>query len=410
MSRQYFNDQSSLVIFFVGVCVNLITGDYQVVNRVVDSLFKMAKLSFDIALGLVGILSLWLGLLRLGEKAGMVQGIGKLISPLFHALLPEIPKKHPALGHITLNMAANVMGLDNAATPMGLKAMESLQTLNEDKTRASRAQTLFLVLNSSSLTLFPVTIFMYRAQLGASSPTDVFIPILIATSASSMAGLLISSLVLRLKIWQPVVLMYLSGAFVLVGALIWYFSSMGSEQLALQSALWGNGLLLFAVFALIFTAAWKQVAIFEEFVEGAKEGFHLAIKILPYLVAMLMAIGLLRSSGVLTELMEVVRQFVGYLGADPRFVEALPTAMMKPLSGSGARALMLEAMNLHGVDSFVGHIVAIVQGSTETTFYVLAVYFGSVGIKRAKAAIWCALSADLVGIIVAIWIGYLFFG
>ncbi len=401
---------SLVAIAFIGIVGNLLQGNTEVINQSVASLFEMAQLSFDIALGLVGILSLWLGLLRLGERAGMVQLLGNILAPLFHRILPEIPKNHPSLGHITMNMAANVMGLDNAATPMGLKAMESLQQLNPQKDTASRAQTLFLVLNSSSLTVFPVTIFMYRAQMGAISATDVFIPILIATGASSITGFLVTSLVLRLKIWQPVVLAYLGGAIVGVSALAFYFSQLPAEELSRQSSLWGNGLLLVAVFGLIFSAARKRVAVFEEFVEGAKEGFHLAIKILPYLVAMLVMIGLLRASGALGLLLDLIRSLVNFIGWDARFVEALPTALMKPLSGSGARAMMLDAMNEFGVDSFVGHLVAIVQGSTETTFYVLAVYFGSVGIRHARTAIWCALSADLAGIIAAILVGYLFFG
>ncbi|PIP78715.1 MAG: hypothetical protein COW84_11300 [Gammaproteobacteria bacterium CG22_combo_CG10-13_8_21_14_all_40_8] len=399
-----------ILMAFVGFLSQLFTGHYQIVDDLVDSIFAMSKLSFDIALGLVGILSLWLGLLNLGEKAGIVQALGNLVAPLMRALLPEIPKNHPALGHMTLNMAANVMGLDNAATPLGLKAMESLQSLNSEKDKASRAQTLFLVLNSSSLTLFPVTIFMYRAQLGSLSPTDVFIPILLATSASSLAGLLLCCVVLRLKWLQPIVGLYIGAILGLLGLIVWNFSQLTPDQVRVQSALWGNGLLIFAIFGLILGAAWQKVALFEEFVAGAKEGFALAIKILPYLLAMLFAIGLLRASGVLDFMMDGIRWLFERLHYDSRFVEALPTAFMKPLSGSGARALMLEAMKVHGVDSFVGHLVAVIQGSTETTFYVLAVYFGSVGVTRAKAAIVCALAADLIGISVAIWVSYLFFG
>jgi spore maturation protein SpmB len=323
--------------------------------------------------------------------------------------MPEIPKDHPAIGHITMNMAANIFGLDNAATPSGIKAMESMQLLNPDKTTATNAQIMFLVLNTSSVTLFPVTILMYRAQQGATYPADVFVPILLATSASTLVGLLVTAFVQRIPLWDRVIAAYLLAAAAVMALVITGFSQMPPQQMAAHSAAIGNGVLLSSI-ALFVAAGWyRRVPVYECFIEGAKEGFGVAVKIMPYLVAMLVAIGLLRSSGVFDAVLSGVAKLVGSLGGDTRFVDALPTGLMNPFSGSGARAMMLETMNIHGADSFAARLAAVFQGSTETTFYVLAVYFGAVNIKRLRHAIACGLAADVAGIVSSIFIAYWFF-
>jgi len=388
----------------------LVGGDDGVFSAMVAALFDMARLSVEVMVLLFGTLTLWLGLLRIGERAGLVEALSRLLSPLFTRLMPEVPKGHPALGLVTLNFAANALSIDNAATPIGLKAMRELQTLNPSPESASNAQILFLVLNTSGLTVLPVTIFMYRLQQGAPDPTLVFLPILLATSASTLAGLLAVALVQRLRLWDPVVLAWLGGVALLLGGLLAVLAGMGAAALAATSTLAGNLALFAVVIAFLLGGALRRVPVYEAFVDGAKQGFEVARDLLPYLVAMLCAIGVLRASGALDFALEGVRAVFGWLGTDTRFVDALPTAFAKPFSGSAARALLIETMQTHGVDSFPALLAATVQGSTETTFYVLAVYFGAVGIRRARHAVGCALTADLAGILAAIAVCYAFFG
>jgi spore maturation protein SpmA len=385
-------------------------GDSEVFARLVQSLFDMAAVSVDIILVLLGTMTLWLGFLSIAEKAGLIRLLGRVLDPLFCRLMPEVPRGHPAMGLITMNFAANVLGLDNAATPIGIKAMHALQTLNPSRDTASNAQILFLVLNTSSLTLLPVTIFMYRAQQGAADPTLVFLPILLATTASSLAGLLVVAAMQRLKLWQPVVLAYLVAAALALGLLITTLAGMSSQALAAASTLVGNLTLFSIVMMFLVVGALRGVRVYDAFIEGAKEGLSFTITLLPYLIAMLVAVGVLRASGVLDAGLNGIRWMVEGFGWDTRFVDALPTAFVKPLSGSGARAMMIETMNTFGVDSFAGLLAATMQGSTETTFYVLAVYFGAVGITRIRHGLGCALVADAAGIITAIAVCYWFFG
>ncbi|MGI1018369.1 nucleoside recognition domain-containing protein [Pseudomonas aeruginosa] len=387
----------------------LIGGDATVFAAMVESLFAMAKLAVEVMVLLFGTLTLWLGFLRIAEKAGLVERLAVLLGPLFRRLMPEVPPGHPAIGLITLNFAANGLGLDNAATPIGLKAMKALQELNPSSTTASNAQILFLVLNASSLTLLPVTIFMYRAQQGAADPTLVFLPILLATSASTLAGLLSVALMQRLRLWDPVVLAYLIPGALLLAGFMAVLGTLSATALAQLSSLLGNLTLFSLIVLFLIVGALKKVPVYESFVEGAKEGFDVARNLLPYLVAMLCAVGVLRASGALEVVLGGIRWAVEGLGWDSRFVEALPTALVKPFSGSAARAMLLETMQTHGVDSFPALVAATVQGSTETTFYVLAVYFGSVGLQRARHAVGCALTADLAGVIASIGGCYWFF-
>ena len=387
----------------------LIGGDATVFAAMVESLFAMAKLAVEVMVLLFGTLTLWLGFLRIAEKAGLVERLAVLLGPLFRRLMPEVPPGHPAIGLITLNFAANGLGLDNAATPIGLKAMKALQELNPSSTTASNAQILFLVLNASSLTLLPVTIFMYRAQQGAADPTLVFLPILLATSASTLAGLLSVALMQRLRLWDPVVLAYLIPGALLLAGFMAVLGTLSATALAQLSSLLGNLTLFSLIVLFLIVGALKKVPVYESFVEGAKEGFDVARNLLPYLVAMLCAVGVLRASGALEVVLGGIRWAVEGLGWDSRFVEALPTALVKPFSGSAARAMLLETMQTHGVDSFPALVAATVQGSTETTFYVLAVYFGSVGLPRARHAVGCALTADRAGVIASIAVCYWFF-
>ncbi|CDM48926.1 TPA: nucleoside recognition domain-containing protein [Pseudomonas aeruginosa] len=387
----------------------LIGGDATVFAAMVESLFAMAKLAVEVMVLLFGTLTLWLGFLRIAEKAGLVERLAVLLGPLFRRLMPEVPPGHPAIGLITLNFAANGLGLDNAATPIGLKAMKALQELNPSSSTASNAQILFLVLNASSLTLLPVTIFMYRAQQGAADPTLVFLPILLATSASTLAGLLSVALMQRLRLWDPVVLAYLIPGALLLAGFMAVLGTLSATALAQLSSLLGNLTLFSLIVLFLIVGALKKVPVYESFVEGAKEGFDVARNLLPYLVAMLCAVGVLRASGALEVVLGGIRWAVEGLGWDSRFVEALPTALVKPFSGSAARAMLLETMQTHGVDSFPALVAATVQGSTETTFYVLAVYFGSVGLQRARHAVGCALTADLAGVIASIGVCYWFF-
>lgn len=387
----------------------LIKDNSAIFAQVVQATFDMASLSVEIALGLVGILCLWLGFFTIAERAGFVELLTKAFRPLFKQLMPEVPSDHPAIGSVTMNMAANMLGLDNAATPLGLKAMRDLQDLNPEKETASNAQILFLVLNTSSVTLLPVTIFLFRAQQGSMDPTAVFIPILLATCASTIAGLLLVAFIQKLNLFNKMVFFYIFGFAALVGLLLLFLLKSDAASLAERSSLLGNLLLLLVIISFLTMGFIRKVNVYDAFIDGAKQGFDVALKIIPYLVAMLVAIGVLRASLVLDAILVAVEKVVVAMGLNPDFIAALPTALMRPFSGSGARAMMLETMNTYGVDSFAANVAAIVQGSTETTFYVLAVYFGSVGIQRVRHAIGCGLFADFVGITAAIFVGYWFF-
>ena len=399
-----------LVAFAAALWQWLGLGDAEVFSRLVEALFDMARLSVEIVLVLAGTMTLWLGLLAIAERAGLIRMLAWVLGPLFRRLMPEVPSGHPAMGLISMNFAANILGLDNAATPIGIKAMHSLQELNPSQESASNAQILFLVLNTSSLTLLPVTIFMYRAQQGAAEPTAVFLPILLATTASSLVGLLSVALMQRLTLWQPVVLAYLAGAALAMGLLLTTLAGMSAQALAATSTLVGNLTLFGIVVGFLLIGALRRVNVYDAFIEGAKEGVRFSVTLLPYLIAMLVAVGVLRASGVMDAGLEGIRWLAAGLGWDTRFVEALPTAFIKPLSGSGARAMMIETMDTFGVDSFPALLAATMQGSTETTFYVLAVYFGAVGIRRIRHGLGCALLADLAGIVTAIGVCYWFFG
>ena len=388
----------------------LVGGEAGVFAAMVESLFAMAKLSVELMVVMFGTLTLWLGLLRIAEAAGLVEALARLLSPLFARLMPGVPRGHPAIGLITMNFAANGIGLDNAATPIGLKAMRELQTLNPQPDTATDAQILFLSLNASSLTLLPVSIFVYRVQQGAADPTLVFLPILLATSASTLAALLSVALMQRLRLHDPVVLAWLAGAALLLGGLMALLAGLSATALAAFSSLLGNLTLFGAILLFVVAGLVRRVPVYEAFIDGARQGFEVARDILPYLVAMLCAIGVLRASGALEAALSLIRGAVELLGVDNRFVDALPTALVKPFSGSAARAMLIETMQTFGVDSFPALLAATVQGSTETTFYVLAVYFGAVGIQRARHAVGCALLADLAGVCAAIGVCYWFFG
>lgn len=388
----------------------LLLGDTRVFSEMVAAMFSLAKAAFEISLGLAGILALWMGIMKIGEHSGFIELLTRALNPLFSRLMPEIPQSHPALGSITMNIAANMLGLDNAATPMGIKAMQEMQTLNPRPEQASDAQILFLVINTSSVTLFPVTIFAYRAQLGAANPTDVFLPILIATYVSTLTGLLAVAWVQKINLLDKVVLAYLGGISALLAGLLSYFSGLNQAEMLAQSSLASHVILLGLVVAFIAAAVSKGLNAYELFIEGAKQGFQTAIGIIPYLVAMLVAFGVFRASGALTFVTDGVRWLADYYGIDNRFIDGLPTALMKPFSGSGARAMMIDTMQAHGADSFAGRLASVVQGSTETTFYVLAVYFGAVNIKRIRHAAACGIIADIGGIVAAILVTYWFFG
>jgi len=402
-----------LAFFVAGACAALVRwagGEPQVFAAMIAALFDMARLSVEIMVLLFGTLTLWLGFLRIAEQAGLVTSLARLLGPLFARLMPDVPRGHPAIGLITLNFAANGLGLDNAATPIGLRAMRELQSLNPTPERASNAQILFLVLNASSLTLLPVTIFMFRAQQGASDPTLVFLPILLATCASTLAGLLAVAFCQRLRLHDPVVLAWLGGAALLLGGFCAILAGLSASAINALSSLLGNLTLFGIIMAFLLVGAWKKVALYDSFIEGARQGFDIARDLLPYLVAMLCAVGVLRASGALEFALDGVRWLAHTAGWDTRFVDALPTALVKPFSGSAARAMMLDTMSHFGVDSFPALLAATMQGSTETTFYVLAVYFGAVGIRRARHAVGCALLADLAGVLASIAVCYWFFG
>lgn len=388
----------------------LIGGDPGVFAALVNALFDMAKLSVEVMVVLFGTLTLWLGFLRIAEQAGLVERLAWLLGPLFARLMPEVPRGHPAIGLITMNFAANALGLDNAATPIGLRAMRELQSINPSGDTASNAQILFLVLNASSLTLLPVTVFVYRAQQGAHDPTLIFLPVLLAHFAANLTGLLSVAFMQRLKLWDPVVLGWLGGGGLLLAGFLALLASLTAAALAAFSALLGNLVLFGVVLAFLCAGMWKRVPVFDSFVEGGKAGFEVARDLLPYMVAMLCAVGVLRASGALDALLDGIRWLAGHAGLDTRFVDALPTALVKPFSGSAARGMLIETMQHYGVDSFPALLAATVQGSTETTFYVVAVYFGAVGIRRVRHAVGCALLADLAGVLASIAVCYWFFG
>jgi spore maturation protein SpmA len=399
-----------LVAFVSALYQWLGLGDAQVFQRMVSALFEMAGLSVELAIGLIGLMAFWLGIVAVGEASGLIDKLARALSPLFTRLMPEVPAGHPAISSMTLNLSANILGLDNAATPLGIKAMKDLQTLNPSPDTASDAQILFLVLNTSAVTLFPVTILLYRAQLGAPDPAAVFIPILIATSCSTLTGLLVTAWVQRIKLWDTVVLSFVLGGFALLLALVGWFATLSATQLQQQSSLISNLLIVSLIMVFLLTAHRRAVNVYDTFIEGAKQGFETAIGIIPYLLAMLVAIGIFRASGALDVLLGAARDLLALGGWDARWIDAMPTALMKPLSGSGARAMMIDTMNSFGVDSFQGRLAATMQGSTETTSYVLAVYFGAVGIRHARHALVCGLAADAAGITAAIAVAYWFYG
>jgi len=388
----------------------IFNGDTGIFNRLIESTFTNARTGFEISLGLTGVLTLWMGLMRVGEKGGAVTGLSRAIGPLFRKLFPSLPKDSPAHGSMMLNVAANMLGLDNAATPMGLKAMKEMQEVNPNKEVASDAQIMFLVLNASGLTIIPVSIMVYRAQLGAANPADIFIPILIATFFSTIAGLISVAIAQKINLLNRVVLAYLGGLTAIIAGLVWYFSTLPEEKITTVSTFAANFTLFMIIISFIVLAMIRKVNVYDAFIEGAKEGFATAIKIIPFLVAILVGIGIFRASGAMDMLVDGISSLVAWMGFDTSFTDALPTAFMKPLSGSGSRGLMIDAMTTHGADSFVGRLACTFQGSTDTTFYILAVYFGSVGIKNSRYAVVCGLIADLVGTIAAIMVAYLFFG
>ena len=403
------------IFFFISAFVvcgiqYVLYDNYSIFETAIDSIFTLSKVSVEIAIGLVGMMCFWLGMMRIAENSGLINKLSSFISPLFQRLMPEVPNSHPAMGSITMNLSANFLGLDNAATPLGLKAMSDLQSLNKTKDTATNAQILFLVLNTSSITLFPMSVFIYRAQQDAAIPTDVFLPILLATFSSSIVGLLCVAYVQKINLLNRVVLLYLVSAFAVIFSLVLYFAQLSTTLLAEHSSFLANFSIFLLIVLFITTAWYKKIDVYASFIDGAKHGFDISIKIIPYLIAILCAIGVFRASGALDYIVEFIRYVVRLLGFDTRFVDSLPTAFMKPLSGSGARAMMIETMNTHGADSFAGRLSSIMQGSTETTFYVLAVYFGSVGIKYTRHAVSCSLIADVAGLSAAIAVCYWFFG
>lgn len=397
------------IAFLTAVCTSIFTGELTVWSDIMNASFSQAAFAFEISLGLTGVLTLWLGIMKIGEKAGVTEYLGRLIAPLFSRLFPGIPKGHPALGAIFMNISANMLGLDNAATPMGLRAMQEMQTLNTKKDTATDAMIMFLVLNSSGLCLVPISIMMYRAQGGASNPTDIFIPILIATAIATLVGLLALCLKQRIKL-DAVLLGWLGGIAAIVAGVVWFFSSLPADKVELYSTFAANLILFTVIMVFIGAGVKKRMRVYDVFIEGAKEGFKTAVTIIPYLVAILVAIGMFRASGALDAVTHQVENFVAWCGGDTRWVGALPTMLMKPLSGSGSCAMMLDVMKTHGADAFVSKLAAAVRGSTDTTFYILAVYFGSVGVSKTRYAAGYALLADITGAVAAVIVAYFFFG
>lgn len=403
-----------LAFFLIAFCIATVRlifmGDTEVFPAIMNSTFETSRTAFEISLGLTGVLSLWLGVMKIGEKGGVVNALARVLSPVFCRLFPEIPKGHPVTGNIFMNIAANMLGLDNAATPLGLKAMEGMQELNPDKERASNSQIMFLVLNTSGLTIIPVSIMVYRAQQGAAQPTDIFVPILLATFFATLGGIVVTSLYQRINLLNRTLMLTLGGMTLAVAGLIWGFSRMDSVTMNLVGTNVANILLFVIIVTFLLAGMRKRINVYDAFIEGAKEGFQTAVRIIPYLVAILVSIGVFRASGAMDWIIDGVTWLVSLTGFDAEWVGALPTALMKPLSGSGARGMMVDAMTTYGPDSFVGRLSCIFQGSTDTTFYILAVYFGSVGIRHTRHAVACGLLADLIGIVAAVAICYLFFG
>ena len=399
-----------LIAFVIAVVRLIFFGDVEVFPNIMNSTFETAKQGFEISLGLTGVLSLWMGVMKIGEKGGVVNVLARFLSPLFTRLFPDIPKNHPVYGNIFMNIAANMLGLDNAATPLGLKAMEGMQELNAKKDTATNPMIMFLVLNTSGLTLIPVSIMTYRFQCGAAQPTDIFVPILIATFIATIAGIIITALYQHINLLNRTILLTLGGAVALIAALIGVFMQMKPEQMNAISSTAANVLLFTVIITFIVAGMRKRINVYDAFIEGAKEGFSTAVRIIPYLIAILVAIGVFRASGAMDWLIGGIRWCVELTGANADWVGALPTAIMKPLSGSGARGMMVDAMNTYGADSFIGRLSCIFQGSTDTTFYILAVYFGSIGVSRTRHAVACGLLADLAGVVAAIGVCYLFFG
>ena len=399
-----------LVAFVIALVRLVFMGDTEVFPAIMNSTFDTSKTAFEISLGLTGVLSLWLGIMKIGEKGGVVNVVARVLSPVFTRLFPDIPKGHPVTGSIFMNVAANMLGLDNAATPLGLKAMEQLQELNPKKDTATNPMIMFLVLNTSGLTLIPVSIMVYRAQMGAAQPTDIFVPILLATFFSTLAGIIVTSLYQRINLINRTMLLTLGGMCAMVAAIIWGFSQMDKSQMNVVSTSVANILLMTIIVVFILAGMRHRINVYDAFIEGAKDGFTTAVRIIPYLVAILVGIGVFRASGAMDMLIDGIKWIVSTLGGNTDFVGALPTALMKPLSGSGARGMMVDAMTTYGADSFVGRLSCIFQGSTDTTFYILAVYFGSVGVRYTRHAVACGLLADLAGVVAAIAICYMFFG
>ena len=397
------------IIAFIFASIGLLMGDTTIFQKIVDSTFDSSKTAFEISLGLTGVLALWLGIMKIGEKAGAVNALARMLSPVFTKLFPEIPKNHPAMGSMFMNIASNMLGLDNAATPTGLKAMAQLQELNPKKDTATNPMIMFLVLNTSGLTIIPTTILAFRAAYGAAMPTDVFIPILLSTTIATLAGIVLTLLWQKTSLLQPALLATLGCIMAFVGLLIWGFGRMDKDTMATVTSVGSNLILLSVIVSFILAGLWKRVNVYDAFIEGAKEGFTTAVRIIPYLVAILVAVGVFRASGAMDMVIGGIRRGVEWLGLNSDFVGGLPTAFMKPLSGSGARGMMLEAMKTYGADSFVGRLSCVLQGSTDTTFYILAVYFGSVGVKYTRHAAACGLLADLIGTMAAIAVCYLFF-
>lgn len=409
MALNYIWISFFLIAFVVAVIKAVFFGDLDVFSRIYLSTYETSKTGFEISLGLTAVMTLWLGLMKIGEKGGLVNILSRLVGPFFSRLFPEIPKNHPAIAPMIMNISANMLGLDNAATPLGLKAMQEMQELNPNKDTASNAQILFLVLNTSGLTIIPISIMVYRAQLGAADPSDIFIPILLATFFSTMAGLISVAIYQKLNLFNKVIISYLGALTLIIISIIWYFSTLSQDQIRSVSSVASNFFIFSIIIIFILLAVRKKENVFEAFIEGGKEGFVVAIKIIPYLIAILVAIGVFRACGALDLLIQGVSYLVSAVGLDNRFIPGLPTAFMKPLSGSGARGMMIDTMTQYGVDSFPGRLASVLQGSTETTFYVLAVYFGSVNIKNSRYAVTCGLIADFVGIVAAIFMAYLFF-
>lgn len=398
-----------LIAFIVALVKLIFFADFTVFPAIMQSTFDTSKQGFEISLGLTGVLSLWLGIMKVGEKGGVVNALARLLGPVFARLFPDVPKGHPVVGNIFMNLAANMLGLDNAATPLGLKAMEGLQELNAKKDTASNPMIMFLVLNTSGLTLIPVSIMTYRFQCGAAQPTDIFVPILLATFVSTLAGIIITSLYQRINLFNRTLLLTLGGMSVFMASIVWIFSRMDAATMNIAGSTTANVLLLLIIILFILAGIRKKINVYDAFIEGAKEGFSTAVRIIPYLIAVLVGIGVFRASGAMDWLIDGLHQLVAWTGAPSDWVGALPTALMKPLSGSGARGMMVDAMNTYGADSFVARLSCVFQGSTDTTFYILAVYFGSVGVRHTRHAVACGLLADLAGVIAAIGVCYLFF-